>query len=78
MPMTQPHTLRVGLCQFPGTPDRAHNHATCRNFVQQAVDQGAQFLVLPVRACVRACAQMRRRMTAADLLEWDGMDGWID
>lgn len=43
--------LRVGLCQFPVTADTAQNHQTAADYVQLAVEKGAQLVVLPEIWC---------------------------
>jgi len=39
--------LRVGLCQFQVTDDKAKNHATCSSYIERAAKDGAQLIVLP-------------------------------
>lgn len=41
------NTLRVALCQFHVTEHQNINHATCRDYLQQAAAAGAQLVVLP-------------------------------
>lgn len=39
--------LRVALCQFAVSADKLINHQTASSFIQQAVNQNAQLIVLP-------------------------------
>ena len=44
---TPEDTVRVGLCQFPVTGDKDINHKTASEYIEKAVAQGAQLVVLP-------------------------------
>ncbi len=40
-------TLRVALCQLPVTDDTEKNHQTATSFIENAVEKGAELVVLP-------------------------------
>ena len=40
-------TIKVGLCQFRVTEDPQQNHKTCATFIERAVKEGSQLIVLP-------------------------------
>jgi omega-amidase len=40
-------TVRVALCQLPVTDDTEKNHQTATKFIENAVEQGAELVVLP-------------------------------
>jgi omega-amidase len=42
-----PSPLRVALCQFHVTADKATNHQTCTDYIERAAEQGAKLVVLP-------------------------------
>lgn len=44
-------TLRVALCQFHVTDNKEKNHETASDYLQRAVDSGAQLVVLPEIWC---------------------------
>jgi omega-amidase len=46
-----PDALRVALCQFTVTESKEKNHQTASDYLQRAVDSGAQLVVLPEIWC---------------------------
>lgn len=41
------NTVRIALCQFPVTREKATNHQTASEYIRNAASQGAKMVVLP-------------------------------